>query len=90
MNKCFLVVLACLLMACSQFNKGITDKKELRSKKPPSVKIAEGYDKQNKRRSKVYTNPKKAAKMREKQSMKMKQRGDKYLKKRKKKAAKNQ
>ena len=75
-----------VLFGCSsQFNKGITNKRELRSKKPPSVKIAEGYDKGNGKKAKVYSNPKKAAKARNKQSEKAKKRGDKYLKKKRKK-----
>ena len=81
-----LIALVSVLFGCSsQFNKGITNKKELRSKKPPSVKIAEGYDKGHGKKSKVYSNPKKAAKARNKHSEKVKKRGDKYLKKKRKK-----
>ena len=85
MNKLTYLLLILLTLGCSQFNKGIVDKKELRSKKPPSVKIAEGYDKQNKKKTKVYSNPKRAAKAREKHNEKVKKRGDKYLKKRRRK-----
>ena len=83
MNR--IVLISLLLYSCSQFNKGIVDKRELRSKKPPSVKIAEEYDRQNKKKTKVYTNPKKAAKMRAKQAERVKKRGDKYLKKKRRK-----
>ena len=87
MNKFFLLIaLVSTLLGCSsQFNKGITNKKELRSKKPPSVKIAEEFDKGNKKKAKVYSNPKKAAKARDRQAYKIKKRGDKYLKKKKRK-----
>ena len=60
-------------------------KKELRSKKSPSVKIAEDYDKQNKKRNKTYRNTKQAGKAREKQNAEAKKRGDKYLKKKRRK-----
>ena len=87
MNKLFLLIaLASTILGCSsQFNKGITNKKELRSKKPPSVKIAEGFDKGSNKKTKVYSNPKKAAKARDRQAERMKKRGDKYLKKKRKK-----
>lgn len=87
MNKLFYVLfLLSVLFGCgSQFNKGITNKRELRSKKPPSVKIAEGFDKGNKKNTKVYSNPKKAAKARDKHAYKIKKRGDKYLKKKRRK-----
>ena len=87
MNKLFIVlILGSLLFGCAgQFNKGITNKRELRSKKPPSVQIAEGYDKGNKKKAKTYSNPKKASKARAKHNAKVKKRGDKYLKKKRKK-----
>lgn len=79
-------LLVVVFSACSsQFNKGVTDKKELRSKKSPSVRIAEDYDKQNKKRNKSYRNTKQAGKAREKQNAEAKKRGDKYLKKRRRK-----
>ena len=87
MNK--LIVLfsaAVILLSCGrQFNKGVIDKRELRKKKPPSVQIAEEFDKKAEKGNKTYRNPKKAAKAREKQSAKQKKRGDKYLKKKNKK-----
>ena len=87
MNRLFLLLLlASILVGCSsQFNKGITNKRELRAKKPPSVQIAEDFDKGNKKKAKVYSNPKKAAKARDRQAYRIKKRGDKYLKKKKRK-----
>ena len=81
MNR-LLILLIPLMLACGgQFKKGgIIDKKELRSKKPPSVKIAEGYDKKAKK-VKTYKNPKKAEKARLKEQEKIRKRGRKYLKK---------
>ena len=86
MNKKVLIVFVLLFnLACgSQFNKGVIAKKELRKKKPPSVQIAEEFDKKA-GKTKIYSNPKRAAKAREKQSAKQKKRGDKYLKKKNKK-----
>jgi len=86
MNKSiFYILFSILILACSSYNKGIISKKELRSKKPPSVKIAEDYDKKNKSKSKSYRNTKQAGKAREKQNAEAKKRGDKYLKKKRKK-----
>lgn len=81
----FLIV-SIFYFSCSQFNKGVIEKRELRKsvKKPPSVRIAEEYDKKAEKSNKTYSNPKKAAKAREKFSAKQKKRGDKYLKKKKK------
>lgn len=83
MNKLLLLLIPIMFSCSSQFSKGITNKRELKSKKPPSMQIAEGYD--NKAKSKTYKNPEKAAKAREKDIRKMKKRGDKYIKKRQKK-----
>ena len=77
-------MIAIFTVGCSSYNKGIIAKRELRSKKPPSVKIAEGYEKKAKG-LKVYSNPKKAAKARDKQNEKIKKRGDKYLKRKRRK-----
>jgi hypothetical protein len=75
-----------MLFSCaSQFNKGVIEKKKLRSKKPPSVQIAEEYDKRAGKNTKTYKNPKKAARARERQAIKHKKMGDKYLKKKNKK-----
>lgn len=89
MNKIAgIVLLIFTLLSCSsQFNKGITDKKELRKKKPPSVRIAEDYDKKGKKyEQKTYKNPKRAAKARDKQGERHKKKGDKYLKKKRRKS----
>lgn len=46
----FYVFLLAFVTACSSpYNKGVTNTKEFGSKKPPSVKIKEGYDRQAKR-----------------------------------------
>ena len=85
-RACIYTLLIIVFSACSsQFNKGVTNKKELRSKKSPSVKIVEDYDKQNKKRNKTYRNTKQAGKAREKQNAEAKKRGDKYLKKKRRK-----
>ena len=80
MNKwIFHIVVILLLSSCSQFNKGVIEKRELRKgiKNPPSVQIAKEYDKQaKKKQGKVYKNPKRAAKAREKAAQKHKKKGD--------------
>lgn len=81
MNKYLLILVFPFLLGCaSQFNKGIIAKKELRSKTPPSVKIAEGFDKKQKK-VKTYKNPKRAEKARLREIERIKKRGRKYLKK---------
>ena len=80
-----------LLFSCSQFNKGVIEKRELRKgiKNPPSVQIAKEYDKQAKKNQpKQYKNPKRAAKARDKAAMKHKKKGDRYLKRKKRKTKK--
>ena len=79
------------LLSCSQFNKGVIEKRELRKgvKNPPSVQIAKEYDKQAKKyQTKTYSNPKRAAKAREKAAKKHKKQGDRYLKRKKRKSKK--
>ena len=90
MNKWFFhIAIVFLFFSCSQFNKGVIEKKELRKNKPPSVRIAEEYDKQAKKyQTKTYKNPKRAAKAREKAAIKHKKQGDRYLKRKRKKSKK--
>lgn len=86
MNKLVhLILLVLLCTSCSKHNKGLVDKKEFSKKKPPSLQIAEEYEKKNKKYApKTYKNPKRATKALEKQSAKHKKKGDRYLKKRQK------
>ena len=88
MSRFLFLIFLLSALSCSQFNKGVTNKGELRKKKPPSVRIAEEYDKDAKKQNKTYSNPKRAAKAREKQAEKHKKKGDKYLKKKKRKSKK--
>ncbi len=92
MNKYIVFVFVSLLtLSCSQFNKGIVSKKELRKKKPQSVQIAEEYDKKAKKNSKVktYNNPKRAERAKAKETKKHKKKGDKYIKRQQRKIRKN-
>lgn len=86
MNKLFQFDLVLIFTAsCSNYNKGVIEKRELNKKKPPSLRIAEDYEKKNKKyAAKTYKNPKRATKALEKQSAKHKKKGDTYLKKRQK------
>lgn len=82
----FTTLIISLVISCSsQFNKGVIEKRELRKKKPPSVRIAEDYDRKANKGAKTYSNPKKAAKAIDKQSENQKKAGDKYLKKKRRK-----
>ena len=85
MNRIIGLLLIIFLASCGQFSQGgITNKRELRKKKAPSVQIAEDYDKKaKKQQGKTYKNPKKAAKARDKMSKRHKRKGDKYLRKKK-------
>ena len=86
-RKLIQLLMLVMLTSCGQFKQGgITNKRELRSKKAPSVKIAEEYDKKAKKNStKTYKNPKRQAKARDKQTLKHKKKADRYLKKKRKK-----
>jgi len=92
MNKYITILLITILsLSCSQFNKGVISKKELRKKKPPSVQIAEEYDRKAKKnnKAKTYNNPEKADKARQKQTKKHKKKADKYVKRQQRKIKKN-
>ncbi len=80
----FLVLAAC----SSQFNKGVTNKRELRSKTSPSLKIAKEYDKiakKQERKAKRFSNIKDQEKANEKRKAKQRKEGQQYLKKKKRK-----
>ena len=53
MNRIYLtyyIFISIICISCSsQFNKGVTNKNELRGRKPPSVKIKEEFDRNNKK-----------------------------------------
>lgn len=90
-KQLFLFGLILLLFGscASQFNKGITNKKTLRSKKPPSVRIQEEYDQAAKRANrgtrKIHNKEGKALDkaLRKRKEKKLKK-DQRYLKKRKK------
>lgn len=86
MNKLVQLVLIVILgISCSKHSKGVIEKREFSKKKPPSLQIAEEYEKKNKKYApKTYKNPKKAARALEKQSVKHKKKGNRYLRKRQK------
>ena len=86
MNKRkWLFILIIIFLSCGRaFNKGVTNKRTLRAKKTPSMKIAEEYDNKGKKKSRKYKNPEKASKARDKETEKVRKRGDKHLKKKRK------
>lgn len=76
-----ILIIAFGIFSCRNYNKGVIAKKELRSKKSPSVKIAEEYDKKSKKyATKTYKNPKRAERARAKQARKHKKKGERYIK----------
>ncbi len=92
MNKYLVIFLISLLsISCSQFNKGVIAKKELRKKKPQSVQIAEEYDRKAKKnnKTKTYNNPKRTERVRQRQTKKHKKKGDRYVKRQQRKIRKN-
>ena len=78
-----------VLTACSsQFNKGVTNKRELRSKTSPSLKIAKEYDKISKkqeRKAKRFSKIKDQEKANEKRKAKQRKEGEQYLKRKRRK-----
>ena len=88
MNKNIIIILISLItISCSQFNKGVVSKRELRKKKPQSVRIAEEYDKKAKKgpKAKTYSNPKRAERAKARNTKKHKKKANRYLKKKKRK-----
>jgi hypothetical protein len=79
-----------LLSSCGMGDNGITNKKELRAKKPPSVRIREDYDRVAKRASKgnkklANKDGKALEKALDKQKYKKMKKDKRYIKKRRRK-----
>lgn len=78
-----------LLLSCSsQFNKGVTNKRQLRSKTSPSLRIAKEYDKvakKQERKARRYSKIKNQEKANDKRKAKQRKEGEQYLKRKRRK-----